>query len=107
MHLSPPADLFLFAQSLRQSVKHDNPIKRAQSFAVGRSYGLKIKTLAGMADCSETHVRRMLHLLELPTDDVIAISDGAPYTPLIRALRSGEPLPAVQLSERILAPIGS
>jgi hypothetical protein len=107
MHLSLPPYLFLFAQSLRQSVKNDNPIVRGPAFARGLSYGLRVKTLAGMAACSETHVRRMLHLLELPTQDVIAISEGAPYTPLIRPLRSGGCLPEVRLPESILSPIGS
>ena len=105
MHLSPPPDLFLFAQSLRQSVKNDNPINRARAFALGRSYGLRVKTLAGMADCSESHVWQMLLLLKLPASIAIGVVAGVPYTPLIRALRSGEPLPEVQLPERILAPI--
>jgi hypothetical protein len=107
MNLSPPPDLFLFAQSLRQSVKNDNPINRAQAFALGRGYGLSVKTLAGMADCSESHVRQMLLLLKLPTQHAIAVVQGAPYSPLIQCLRSDEPLPDLPLPERILAPTGS
>ena len=98
MNLSLPPDLFLFAQSLRQSVKIDNPIRRAQSFALGLRYGLKVKTLAGMAACSETHVRRMLHLLELPAQDVIAISEGAPYTRFLARTRAdARPCPDLPL----------
>ncbi len=88
MHLSLSPDLFLFAQSLRQSVKNDNPMVRALAFARGLGYGLRVKTLAGMAACSETHVHRMLLLLELPTQDIMAILEGAPYTPLLARARS-------------------
>lgn len=105
MYLSPPPDLFLFAQYLRQSIKEDNPINQAQAFALGRSYGLRVKTLAGMAECSESHVKRML-LLKLPTPYAIAVAEGASCSPLIRSLKSGGPLLEVPLPDRILSPTG-
>jgi hypothetical protein len=107
MKFQVPPDLYQFAVNLRRVVENENPIKQGITFAIGRINGLKIRTLAGMAKCSESHVRRMLLLLKLPGLYAIAVAEGAPYTPLIRALRSGEPLPEVQLPERILAPVRS
>ena len=92
MNFQAPPDLFEFAANLRRAVENENPVKQGIMFAVGRIEGLRIKTLAGMAKCSQAHVRRMLLLLKLPGLYVIAVVEGAPYTPLIRALRSGRTL---------------
>ena len=56
-------DLFLYATRLRRIVESADPITQATTFALGRSYGLKVKTLAGMAKCSESTVRDRLRLL--------------------------------------------
>jgi hypothetical protein len=87
MYLQPAHDLFLFAVDLRRIVQSSNPITQGIAFAQGRTYGLKISTLAGMAHRSESHVRRMLILLTLARDEMTAIEEGAPYTPILERLR--------------------
>jgi hypothetical protein len=62
-------------------------VTQGMAFAQGRSYGLKISTLAGMAHRSESHVRRMLMLLTLSQLDMAAVAGGAPYTPILARLR--------------------
>ena len=94
MNLQPPHDLFLFAADLRRIVQSFDPIKQGMAFAQGRSYGLRVSTLAGMARCSESHVRRMLMLLTLSPDDIVAVKEGAPYTPLLARLRRWHRNPA-------------
>ena len=106
MNLRVAPDLFQFAVDLRQVVEKENPIKQGIMFALGRSNGLRIKTLAGMAKCSESHVHRMLLLLKLPNIYVIAVAEGAPYTPILQRLGSGRHLPDVQLPESFLLPTG-
>lgn len=65
-------DLFLYATQLRQIVESADPGTQATAFALGRSYGLKIRTLAGMAKCSDSTVRRRLRLLRDPRPDRMA-----------------------------------
>jgi hypothetical protein len=96
----------VFAVNLRQVVENDTPIRQGLMFALGRRYGLTVKTLAGMAKCSESHLRRMLRLLELPNEDVIAISAGASYSPRLSHARSARP-PLPKLPVRAVAPIRS
>lgn len=72
MTIDPVADLFLYAARLGQIVESADPRTQAAAFALGRSYGVKIKTLAGMAKCSESTVRRRLRLLEKPPPDRMA-----------------------------------
>jgi hypothetical protein len=73
MNFQVPPDLYVFAVNLRQVVENDTPIRQGLMFALGRRYGLTVKTLAGMAKCSQSHVRRMLRLLELPNEDFPAV----------------------------------
>jgi hypothetical protein len=56
-------DLFLYATRLRRIIESADPTTQATALGIGRSYGLKIKTLAGMAQCSESTIRRRLRLL--------------------------------------------
>jgi len=71
-HILAP-DLFLYAAELRRFVESADPVTQATAFALGRSYGLKVKTLAGMADCSESTVRRRLRLVSiLGTEQMVA-----------------------------------
>jgi hypothetical protein len=86
MRLQPVTDLFQFAADLRRIVEFDNPITQGKTFALGRTYGLRVSTMAGMANCSQSHVRRMLLLLRLSGDDATAIENGAPYTPFLARL---------------------
>src|SRR6516165_1516159 len=86
MHFQPAHDLFLFAADLRRIVQSFDPITQGMAFAQGRSYGLRVSTLAGMAHCSESHVRRMLMLLTLSQVDMAAVEGGAPYTPILARL---------------------
>ena len=65
-------DLFLFAPELRQTFESADSRTQAAALALGRSYGLRIKTLAGMAQCSENTVRLRLRLLRLPQPDRMA-----------------------------------
>jgi len=66
-------DLFLFAIELRRIFESAEARTQAAAFALGRTYGLRIKTLAGMANCSEDTVRRRLRLLEpVPGDQLAA-----------------------------------
>src|SRR3974390_813027 len=94
MRLQPTPDLFLFAAGLRRIVQSSDPITQGMAFALGRSYGLKVSTLAGMSCRSESHVRRMLRLLTLARDDMTAVEEGAPYTPLLARLRQRHRNPA-------------
>ena len=105
MNFQISPDLFEFAANLRRVVENDTPVKQGLMFALGRRYGLTVKTLAGMGKRSESHVRRMLRLLELPNEDVIAISAGASYSPRLSRARSAPLLP--KLPVRAVAPISS
>lgn len=62
-------DLFLYATQLRQIVESADATTQANAFALGRSYGMRVKTLAGMANCSQSTVRRRLRLLKAPRPD--------------------------------------
>jgi hypothetical protein len=79
-------DPFQFAIELRRLAQFESPAKQAVAFARGRAHGFRIKTLAGMAGRSQSHVRRMLRLLALPFREWIAVSRGAPYGPLLSRL---------------------
>ena len=72
MPIDSVPDLFLYATRLRRLVKSADPTTQATAFALGRGYGLKIKTLAGMARCSESTVRRRLRQLRTRWPDQIA-----------------------------------
>ena len=72
MPINPVPDLFLYAVWLRQIVESADPTTQAKAFALGRGYGLRTKTLAGMAKCSESTVRRRLLLLRAPHSDRMA-----------------------------------
>jgi len=87
MHPILSPDLFQFAIDLRETVESQNPMTQGKAFALGRNYGLRVSTMAGMANCSESHVRRMLLLLKLSGDDATAVKSGAPYTPYLVLLR--------------------
>jgi AraC-like DNA-binding protein len=72
MPINPVPDLFLYAARLRRIVESAEPRTQATALALGRSYGLKIKTLAGMAGCSESTVSRRLQLVGTHRQDRIA-----------------------------------
>jgi hypothetical protein len=63
MPINPVSDLFVYAARLRQIVEFADPRTQATAFALGRCYGLKIRTLPGMANCSESTVTHRLRLL--------------------------------------------
>lgn len=65
-------DLFLYATELRRIFEFADPITQATAFALGRSYGLRVKTLAGMANCSQSTVGRRLRLFRAPRQDQMA-----------------------------------
>jgi DNA-directed RNA polymerase specialized sigma24 family protein len=72
MIINPVPDLFIYAARLRRIVESADPPTQATAFALGRYYGLKIRTLAGMASCSESTVRRRLELLRTSQPDRMA-----------------------------------
>jgi hypothetical protein len=93
MYLQPAQDLFLFATDIRRIVQSCDPITQGVAFAQGRSYGLKVGALAGMAHRSKSHVRQMLMLLTLSQVDMTAIEGGAPYSPILAGLRQRHRVP--------------
>ena len=74
---------------------------QGKAFELGRTYGLRVRTMAGMANCSQSHVRRMLLLLRLSGDDAAAIENGAPYTPYLILLRSQSKNPRLKQIESL------
>ncbi len=72
MPINPVPDLFVYATRLRRIVESADPTTQATALALGRSYGLKVKTLAGITKSSESTVRRRLRLLRLPRQDRMA-----------------------------------
>ncbi|HZM10686.1 MAG TPA: hypothetical protein VFC15_10795 [Candidatus Limnocylindrales bacterium] len=70
-------DLNLCARDLRAIVQKENRIKQALAFRLGLARGLTINALSAVAGCSQSHVTRMLLLVELPMGDAIAIANGA------------------------------
>jgi hypothetical protein len=104
MNFRLPPDLYEFAVNLRQVVENDNAINQGLMFALGRSNRLKVRTLAGMAKCSQSHVRRMLLVANLPDRFASAIAEGAPYTWFIRSLRPEGCNPNSDLPDTCLTP---
>jgi hypothetical protein len=72
-------ELSTLEQELKAVVRDGNPIKQAQAFGRTREYQLSTRRLAAMAECSETHVRNMLELQDLPTAVQLKIANGEPY----------------------------
>jgi hypothetical protein len=72
-------DLVKYAEELREIMQKGSPIEQAQAFQLGRNCLLSNRKIAGMAGCSEAHVRNMLILLNLPAVDQQWIADGEPY----------------------------
>lgn len=72
-------ELSSLEQELKAVVRDGNPIEQAQAFRRGREYQLTTRKLAAMAGCSETHVRNMLELLDLPAAVQLKIASGEPY----------------------------
>jgi hypothetical protein len=72
MYLSSAPDLFLYGKELSRIMESGDVIRQAKALAIGRRYGLRVKTLAGMAHCSETTVRKRLGLLRPSHPDRMA-----------------------------------
>ena len=76
-------ELSIIEQELQAVVRDGNPIEQAQAFGRAREYQLSTRRLAAMGGCSETHVRNMLELLDLPSAVQLKIADGEPYRPYL------------------------
>jgi hypothetical protein len=76
-------ELSIFEQELQAVVRDGNPIEQAQAFGRAREYQLSTRRLAALGGCSETHVRNMLELLDLPSEVQLKIADGEPYRPYL------------------------
>jgi hypothetical protein len=76
-------ELSTLEQELKAVVRDGNPIEQAQAFGRAREYQLSTRRLAAMGGCSETHVRNMLELQDLPTAVQLKIANGEPYRPYL------------------------
>ena len=76
-------DQAAFALELRKLSNESDPITFATSLARGKRAGISYRRLAGIAGCSEAHVRNMLKLLRLPLRDKSSIAGGTPYRPFL------------------------
>jgi hypothetical protein len=83
MTTSNQPELSTLEQELKAVVRDGNPIEQAQAFGRAREYQLSTRRLAAMGGCSETHVRNMLELLDLPSAVQLKIADGEPYRPYL------------------------